>query len=486
MKKLRMFVAMLVGVMALVLGLVGAPAMADTVIYSHAGPTTVNAGSVAAVGAGNVNNAVLGTDRRLVISYDVSTDVTSTPTERWFAISLGDNDAIAPTGTWPAMFDDADALLLTRTEGATSVTPHSLVLDNRNQTLGFNPPSSGGSASVRLTVDLSPTGIQTNEPATVTAQIDNNGDGTYDALQVGSFTWDGPNNYMFFGSKSTGAHQYSNLEIKSTTRPPSFTFDFQNPDGTGSSFADAIPLDTLGAITDKNGAPIGFTQSNQSDGTEKGDVELTDAGLEFNTSHAVGGTVKTIMLGVPFATDGSGLVKVIARYSGEFGDWDKANEMTGVLMGDANSDAINNAHSLLGWQKSDGFVQCLTPDPWGTGRTDMPDYTIGEKDITQMILAGETTSGGTLWGTITAAQTHSITATDGHDGGPNHLGQSGAYAYFFVDSSGTNANGFTGTLTSITFEGPNLIAPSASMPIAEPAGLGLLGLALLGLRKRRS
>jgi len=65
-----------------------------------------------------------------------------------------------------------------------------------------------------------------------------------------------------------------------------------------------------------------------------------------------------------------------------------------------------------------------------------------------------------LTGDFTAAQRHTITQLDGHDDGPNHLGQSAAYAYLFANSGGPSADGFVGTLKSITFRGPNLVVPA--------------------------
>jgi hypothetical protein len=240
----------------------------------------------------------------------------------------------------------------------------------------------------------------------------------------------------------------------------SFTFDFEHPDGTGSAFADAISLKTRGAIRDTNNVPIGFTISKSPVGAQETDVELTPAGLVMDTRHS--GTVRTIMLGVPFATDGGpGVVSITARYTGSYTDWDVPHEMSGILLGNADSTGISNSHTLMGFHMG-SFRQVLCPDPWNTGATNVVDYT-GEQNITQMVLSGPTTAGGTLTGDFTAAQRHTITQLDGHDDGPNHLGQSAAYAYLFANSGGTSADGFVGTLKSITFRGPNLVVP-APMP----------------------
>jgi hypothetical protein len=242
----------------------------------------------------------------------------------------------------------------------------------------------------------------------------------------------------------------------------SFTFDFEHPDGTGSVFADAISLNTRDAIRDTNNVPIGFTTSKGSVGVQEPDVELTPAGLVMDTRHS--GTVRTIMLGVPFATDGGpGVVSITARYTGSYTDWDVHHEMSGILLGNAASTGIGNSHTLVGvWLSADSFYQVLCPDPWDSGRTNVVDYG-GERNITQMVLSGPTTAGGTLTGDFTAAQRHTITQLDGYDGGPHHLGQSAAYAYLFANSGGPSPDGFVGTLKSITFRGPNLVVP-APMP----------------------
>jgi hypothetical protein len=251
----------------------------------------------------------------------------------------------------------------------------------------------------------------------------------------------------------------------------SYTFDFEHPDGQGSDFFDAIPLNTLGAIRDTNGKPIGFTVNKQGVGGQEPDVELTPAGLVLDTRHATDEAARAIMLGVPFPTDGSGFVSITARYTGSFTDWNRSYEMTGILLGNADSSGIGNSISLLGaWVGT--FNQLLAPDPWGSGRTDVPDYG-GEMDITEMILSGPTTAGGDLWGTVTAAERHSVTQIDGFDDpekpdkpGVEHLGEADGHAFLFANSAGTyedvTADGFIATLKSITFRAPNLVVPASA------------------------
>ena len=255
----------------------------------------------------------------------------------------------------------------------------------------------------------------------------------------------------------------------------SFTFDFEHPDGTGSSFADAISLRTAGCMKDKNGVPIGFTHSTQSDGgAVEADVELTENGLFFETFHdpsPVETDWRKIALGVPFATDGAGVVKVTARFSGAYTGWDTQYEMMGLLLGSAATRGIGakihqavGGHSLIGLWIGSTFRQSLTPDPWNNGQVVLINGDDGNKNITEMVMAGEATAGGTVFGTIVSDAARSGEVSDGESWPTNHLGKSGAYAYFLVNSGNDDADGFSGTLTSITFEGPHLVVPAAGSP----------------------
>lgn len=91
-------------------------------------------------------------------------------------------------------------------------------------------------------------------------------------------------------------------------RAATFTFDFQNPDGQGSSFGDAISLNTDGAVTDDIGDPIGFTKLNGSTGDTT--LALTSGGLEFDVPAS--GARDNFSLGVPFDTTGT--AKITARF----------------------------------------------------------------------------------------------------------------------------------------------------------------------------
>ena len=111
----------------------------------------------------------------------------------------------------------------------------------------------------------------------------------------------------------------------------------------------------------------------------------------------------------------------------------------------------------------------MTPDPWNSGKIELPDYENDDK-ITEMVMSGVTLEGGPIWGFVNALSDSVLiinanTFTDGHEGSdPTHLGKPGSHAYFLVDSDGTSADGFTGTLTSMTFMSPNLAIPEVRTP----------------------
>ena len=93
------------------------------------------------------------------------------------------------------------------------------------------------------------------------------------------------------------------VAVPNSLRAGSFTFDFEHPNAVGSSFADAVPLNTPGALTDSLGQPIGFTHS-PIGATSFSDATLTPLGLEFE----ICGSACSINLAIPFPTDGSGIV----------------------------------------------------------------------------------------------------------------------------------------------------------------------------------
>lgn len=261
-----------------------------------------------------------------------------------------------------------------------------------------------------------------------------------------------------------GSHPFRfNAPVQHT----SFTFDFEHPDGTGSAYADAIRLDTVGAIVDTNGVPIGFT-TNATTGSsaQELDIELTPGGLFLDTTHAPGNNfARSISLGIPFATDGgTGVVSITARFAGDFTDLDQNWEMMGICIDHAGENGIQS-HSLIN-AFLNNVMQRLTPDPWDSGYQNFPN---NDPNVTELILSGSTTAGAALYGTVVVATKRDTLSTmDGSPGSStNHLGRANQYAYLFATSSGPNpttgVDGYSCTLKSITFRGPNVVVP-ALMP----------------------
>lgn len=121
----------------------------------------------------------------------------------------------------------------------------------------------------------------------------------------------------------------------------SFTFDFQHPDGTGSSFGDAISLTTVGGARDKNGTRIGFTRIATGDDNADGRVsaaELTPGGLVLTMKNDTvnGDSRAEVLVGVPFSTTGANAVRITARYSAVV-DLDDPWELSGVGFGTATA-----------------------------------------------------------------------------------------------------------------------------------------------------
>jgi len=63
------------------------------------------------------------------------------------------------------------------------------------------------------------------------------------------------------------------------------------------------------------------------------------------------------------------VVSITARYTGSYTDWDVPHEMSGILLGNADSTGISNSHTLMGFHMG-SFRQVLCPDPWNTGDVD--------------------------------------------------------------------------------------------------------------------
>ncbi|HUT36631.1 MAG TPA: PEP-CTERM sorting domain-containing protein [Planctomycetota bacterium] len=257
----------------------------------------------------------------------------------------------------------------------------------------------------------------------------------------------------------------------------SITFDFQHPDGTGSSFADAMSLNTAGALRDRNGSPIGFPYYRSGDTNGDGRVSLytlTPGGLRFDILNDIvnGDSRNGAMLGLPFPTTGSGATRITARLSGVAG-MDTTYEQ--IFVGWGASSATNAGNTvwamIIDSGASSGGVQNFsiyyqaasanTGHKQATGS--LPDQVMTVRKLTNTTLRGE-------FDTNTAAVTDTLSM----------LNNASAYGYFYVARGG--GDGFSGTLTSITFEGPNLVRPQV---VPEPATSLLVAAGLLALARRR-
>lgn len=253
----------------------------------------------------------------------------------------------------------------------------------------------------------------------------------------------------------------------------SFTLDFQHPHGSGSSFTDAITLATVGAATDRDGNPLGFTRNNSGlvGGILSG-VTLSAAGLDFAIAPADATHTAVLVLGVPLPTDGSGTVTVTARFGG-FDSLDQNFEQTGIAIGLASATSVaggtlsaftfhndTGGGSHINWQMRDA------PGNF----TDSANNSLP----TRITLSAPTTAGGIASGTFVGAATGNLTRLDAAV--PNHrLGRADTYAFFIASlASGT---GYSGTLTSISFSGPNVVPPAIPEPGTLAMLLGLGGLA---------
>jgi hypothetical protein len=128
-----------------------------------------------------------------------------------------------------------------------------------------------------------------------------------------------------------------------SARAGSFTFDYQHPTGACSSFADAIPLATVGAVTDSTGATLGFTKLGG--GTTSG-LTLDPGGLTFRTG--VGGAT----LGIPAPRDGAGNVRITARFSGSTEGWGRDFELLSIGWGPDNTSNINDLLQAIAFHNS--------------------------------------------------------------------------------------------------------------------------------------
>jgi len=244
----------------------------------------------------------------------------------------------------------------------------------------------------------------------------------------------------------------------------SFTFDFEHPDGAGSSFVEAVPLCTAGALKDSIGQPIGFThrsafsESHPPSGVSG--VTLTSSGLTFDTGVGEGDTA--ICIGVPFPTNGSGMIQVTARFSGVSG-MDMDFEGIGVGIGESEvppgtvlfmdyAYVFHNGTHPIG-----PLVYQVSASPLNHGH----NHVSGEQDIRSITLSAPTIAGGVLTGMFDGASVDANVTGVNDNTSDSRLGRNDTFAYVVLAKGGSSPGlGLIGTLTSISFSGPNVVAPS--------------------------
>lgn len=205
--------------MVCVMGMGLTQAAAAAVIYTSPGLPTMNNGERPGLGAGNVNNAALGADRTLVVEYDQAGREVH-PNGSWLGICFGLGTTL-PAGFYDALFQaDAAGLVVTYARPGSNDT-HQVWLNN-SPVLWPTAPSATANGHVRYTLGLSPAGIAAGQPATATMEIDLDKNGSYDATIAGNFTWNGPDNYIYYMSKGNN-HTVSNITVYSTPEPATLT-----------------------------------------------------------------------------------------------------------------------------------------------------------------------------------------------------------------------------------------------------------------------
>lgn len=208
------------------------------VIFSAAGPITATSEAVDS-GAGNVNNAALGLDRTLIVTFDVEitdndTQSSNDPTaDAWAAVGFGfDDDSGSSNGgdvlgfTSGSPGDQSEFALLIRSITGSTGT-HTAWEDGDNtggsfgSDLGGTPgdPNDGIDGKVRVTVNLSAAGIAAGESATVKYEVDNDADGTFDDTVTKNVDWEDTNNFIWLGSRTQSEHEFTNLVIESVPEP---------------------------------------------------------------------------------------------------------------------------------------------------------------------------------------------------------------------------------------------------------------------------
>ncbi len=234
------------------------------------------------------------------------------------------------------------------------------------------------------------------------------------------------------------------------THAASFTFDFRYPTGQGSPYDDAISLNTVNAVRDRNGKPIGFTKANH--GADSHDrvacMTLTANGLAFDTTQG------NAMLGVPFNTAGEGqnnggTIRIRA-FLESIREMDKSWEQISVGWGFDHTVAAWTNFSGARIMADPGIRYTVISVPSSRHETgSIPDQTITVRKWQNdpVRFYGVFDTGGT--------------SINDHYGLLNTA--SGVYGLFGVHNTAIG-DGFSGLLVAIQFTGENLVVPEIQLP----------------------
>jgi len=188
------------------------------VIFESDNPIPVGGDQVLPLGAGDVNNDAMAGLRTMVITFDVEL-TGSTQSTDWLALGMG-FDGNPPGNAAPIdvvglnSSAESDAAALIRTlDAVDSAKDHQLFVDGAVAHEFPDVVADGATGKVRILLGLSEAGIDAGEAARIVYQVDEDGDGAYDASASATMTWTDAVNYLWLGSRGGSSHLVSNLRI---------------------------------------------------------------------------------------------------------------------------------------------------------------------------------------------------------------------------------------------------------------------------------
>ena len=188
------------------------------VIFESDNPIPVGGDQVLPLGAGDVNNDAMAGLRTMVITFDVEL-TGSTQSTDWLALGMG-FDGNPPGNAAPIdvvglnSSAESDAAALIRTlDAVDSAKDHQLFVDGAVAHEFPDVVADGATGRVRILLGLSEAGIDAGEAARIVYQVDEDGDGAYDASASATMTWTDAVNYLWLGSRGGSSHLVSNLRI---------------------------------------------------------------------------------------------------------------------------------------------------------------------------------------------------------------------------------------------------------------------------------